>query len=68
VTPLNEAEKSLGGPPLVESQKLKLYRLPAVVARVWERNPSEPTGPNRALHVPLWAEKVFTTVKPVFPL
>src|SRR4029077_10339036 len=67
VCPPHEAEKSLTSPPSLRSANETIYALPAVVCSVWERNPSEPTGPRDAPKVPLFTknEELVTLVKPM---
>src|SRR5207248_5365412 len=53
-------------PPSGANQTPMLYNVPAVVERVCEMKPSDPTGPANAANAPEWGLP-STPVKPVLP-
>jgi hypothetical protein len=54
VCPPHDAEKSLAVKPSLRSANETMYAVPGVVCNVWERKPSEPTGPRDAPKFPLF--------------
>jgi hypothetical protein len=64
---LNVTRNSFGDWPSLSRKKVRVYVVPGVVARSWERGPSDPSGPAMAAHWPPWPLPVVTPVKAVLP-
>jgi hypothetical protein len=56
VCPAHDTEKSLGSPPSLRSQPEMAYAFPGTVVSVWDKTPSDATGPRYPPKFPLWTK------------